>query len=395
MKSLKPKGCHLKEVPAFIIKEFSDILSPIISHIFNISISKGVFPDKLKIARVVPIFKKSNKKDVSNYRPISTISVFSKLFKYLMCSRLKTYLDKYSILNNFQFGFRSKSCTSDAVSEFLDYTYCAIDRKESIMCVFLDFSKAFDTVDVEIVLSKLYCYGIRGPVNNCFRSYLSSRKQFVSVWGESSHVVTVSRGVPQGSILGPVLFLLYINDIYKCCRSLRMIQYADDTTLFMDGSSMEDLACEATEDLASIDEWLCVDRLSLNLDKTRFMMITKRKYRIKYPIVIRGTIVEYISNILKYFLSVKLFNVLHGTHNHFLDRTLSDQVNHSHNARSQADELLNNVYCRTSCSKQNFLYHAIIYWNQLPLHLRKLPDVVKFKKRVRIFLLFEQRNSEY
>ena len=120
------------------------------------------------------------------------------------------------------------------------------------MCTFLDFSKAFDTVDVEILLKKLNCYGIRGPVNLWFRSYLTNRKQFVSVVDVCSDVRCVTRGVPQGSILGPVLFLLYINDLHKCCNALKMIQYADDTTLFTTGSTLESVTGETNTDLSNI-----------------------------------------------------------------------------------------------------------------------------------------------
>ena len=223
--SLKSKGSLLSEIPTFVFKRMSKTLSPIICSFFYASLSSGVYPNVLKLARIVPIHKKGDKQDISNYRPISTISVISKIFECLMSDRVKEYLDKFSLISNSQFGFRSKMCTSDAICEFLDYVYSAIDDRAYVTCIFLDFTKAFDTFYHGILIRKLEEYGIRGLINRWFNSYLENRQQFVSVNSAFSSRSVIKRGVPQGSILGPLLFILYINDIQKSCNNIRMVHY--------------------------------------------------------------------------------------------------------------------------------------------------------------------------
>ena len=208
-------------------------LSTGLAHINNQSLTEGLFPDAMKIAKVVPIFKSGDANNVSNYRSISILPAFSKITEKLMYSRLDKYLTNNIILHQNQFGFRAKLSTSMALLELMDKLSGAMDEKLYTVGVFIDLAKAFDTVDHHILLGKLEHYGICGTALNWFRSYLTDRQQFVSVSKHESPFARISCGVPQGSILGPILFLLYINDLNCVSNLLRIIMFADDTNFFI------------------------------------------------------------------------------------------------------------------------------------------------------------------
>ena len=178
-------------------------------YIINLSLEKGIFPDLLKMAKVLPLFKKGNVEMFSNYRPISLLTCFSKIFEKVAYNQLIDYLEKFDILYKFQFGFRKKYGTEFAFSYLTSKISEALDNREHALGVFLDLSKAFDTVNHHILLNKLSHYGIRGITLKWFSSYLSHRCQYVHFQNEDSRTLSVTCGVPQGSILGPLLFLIY------------------------------------------------------------------------------------------------------------------------------------------------------------------------------------------
>ena len=230
LKKGKSPGCD--NISNELIKNVAEgIMLPLV-HIYNLSMMNGSVPMSMKIAKVVPIFKKDDPKLVTNYRPISLLTSFSKILEKLIYTRTVKFLNHSKIFSNFQFGFREKHTTTHAVLHFVDKISSALDNHMHTVGIFLDYSKAFDTVDHEILLYKLSQYGVRGTALNWFRSYLADRRQFVSLDGFVSEMQNVTCGVPQGSLLGPLLFILYINDFQFSSDVLSFILFADDSNIF-------------------------------------------------------------------------------------------------------------------------------------------------------------------
>ena len=190
------------------------------------------FPSELKLAIITPLYNAKDPMFFNNYRPISFLSVFSKIIERLMYSRLLNVINKHKIFNKHQFGFRNNHSTLMALVILVENLVNALDNGKCAVGIFLDFQKAFDTVDHDILLDKLYCYGIRGIAHEWFISYLSSRQQSVMYNGHESEFKMMKCGVPQGSIMGPLLFLLYINDLTDVSNFFMPILFADDTNLF-------------------------------------------------------------------------------------------------------------------------------------------------------------------
>ena len=265
-------------IPTNLLKLVSNTISNPLTSIINKSFSQGVFPDLLKMANVIPIFKKGSKLDVSNYRPISLLSNISKIFENLMQSRLHSFLEKFQCLYKLQFGFRNKHSTTHTLIDIVETIRKTIDDGNYACGVFIDLQKAFDTVNHKILITKLRYYGIRGTPLNWFQTYLNNRSQFVSINGISSSIRNISTGVPQGSILGPLLFLIYINDLNKCIKHAKTYHFADDTNLLEVNSSLKLLNKNINHDLSSLVKWLRANKISLNANKTE-LVIFKSKHK--------------------------------------------------------------------------------------------------------------------
>ena len=247
------------------------VANPLV-YICNMSLSEGVFPTQLKIASVVPLYKCDDPMLFNHHRPVSLLCTLSKVFEKVMYNRLIKFLEKFSILYEYQFGFRRKRSTHLALITLIDKLTQAIKNGEYVIGVFLDFSKAFDTVNHEILLDKLYHYGVRGCAHKWFSSYLTDRQQFVTYNGMKSQNQVIKCGVPQGSILGPLLFLIYINDLATVCKNTFPIFFADDSNLFISGRDSDLIMKTLNEELKEISLWLKANKLSLNIKKTHFMI---------------------------------------------------------------------------------------------------------------------------
>ncbi len=276
MKACKSAGYD--DIHPSVVKSVISTIANPLAHIFNLSLSSGIFPNNFKIAKVTPVFKNGDKKLLNNYRPISVLPVFSKILEKIMYSRLSSYLEINSFLTDKQYGFREKHSTYMALVDLIDKITNEIDNKKFSLGIFIDLSKAFDTINHTILLNKLNLYGIRGVANNWFRSYLNNRLQYVHLQNSNSSKLTVKCGVPQGSILGPLLFLIHINDITKVSNILNIIMFADDTNLFLSDTNLANLINTANFEVNKISTWFKANKLSLNISKTNYI-IFRTKYK--------------------------------------------------------------------------------------------------------------------
>ena len=269
------------QISSTLLKRINEYIHKPLTLIVNQSLSSGIFPIKLKIAKVIPIFKKDNVHLLNNYRPISLLPTISKVFEKVVQEQLTEFVNINKLLYNSQYGFRKAHSTETATLELIDTLLQALDKKEIPISIFLDLSKAFDTIDHNILYIKLRHYGINGVPLNWLINYLTDRQKIVKLDVEISNTLPISTGVPQGSILGPLLFILYINDLHMASHKFKALLYADDTTLVSTVSAFKQNAgapdCKLLSDninyeLTRINEWLALNKLKLNINKTKYII---------------------------------------------------------------------------------------------------------------------------
>ena len=277
--SLKNSSSGHDELPPFVAKTcINEFIEPI-TYMINESLKSGVFPSELKIARIVPIFKSGDPSLLNNYRPISVLSFFSKIFEKIVYNIVFDFLYENKVLYDYQFGFRSKHSTQHALITLVERITTSLDVGNIVISLFIDFKKAFDTVNHQILLRKLYAYGIRGTLLKWFEDYLTGRTQYVIYDGIKSEVKEVKCGVPQGSILGPLLFIITMNDICNVSDLLFAIMYADDTCLLINGNDLHTLIKQLNSELQCLSDWFKSNKLSLNTKKTFYMIFHRARLK--------------------------------------------------------------------------------------------------------------------
>ena len=284
-----------------ILKKVNNFISPVLSELINQAFYEGIYPSSLKLAKVIPIFKSGLKTLPGNYRPISILSNLNKIIEKVIYNRLYSFFSKYNVLNCSQFGFREGHSTTLALSEFVEGVLSEFDEGNATCAVFLDLSKAFDSVDRKILLRKLENYGVRDKMHSLVKSYLEGRQQFVSFGGYESTCEKCEVGVPQGSVLGPLLFLIHINDLQNN-TSLRVLNFADDTLLyktFKESTYPNDRDSFDIE-LKKVSDWLIANKLKLNVNKTRSMLLHQTKHNfwknLNLNLKIGKTVIKNIKN---------------------------------------------------------------------------------------------------
>ena len=273
-------------LPIHIIKKSFELISEPLMLVINSSLEAGLFPDKLKVAKIIPIYKAGEVDTFTNYRPISILSSFSKIYERVMYNRLVEFTNKLEIYYCHQFGFRTNHSTNLALTHLINKIATAIDQKEITASVFLDLSKAFDTLNHDILFSKLERYGIRGVALNWVKSYFNNRTQFVQYNKFSSARIAIQCGVPQGSILGPLFFILYINDLPNASHLVKPLLFADDTSICYASSDPIVLATVLNEALLNISTWMKANKLSVNIDKTNYIIFQPTQKKSTYEIIL-------------------------------------------------------------------------------------------------------------
>lgn len=256
---------------AEMLKTVQNEIAHPLTFIINKIFETGECPSHFKISVVKPIFKKGDETDIGNYRPISLISNLSKIFEKILKSRITDYLNKNSILSKYQFGFKEGQSTQDAINMLTHNIYKSLDNRTKSLCIFVDIQKAFDSVSHSLLLEKLTKIGIRGTCHKLMKTYLSGRKQCVEVNNTTSSYEDITCGVPQGTVLGPVLFNIYINDLFDIETKGTIIAFADDTAIYYKDKSWADLKQKVEKDMKQILNWYSENLLTINKDKTVYL----------------------------------------------------------------------------------------------------------------------------
>lgn len=277
------------EVPIIVIKSAKLQISKILAHLINSSFVCGIFPEPLKISKTIPLYKNNDPKSKTNYRPVSLLPIISKIYEKAAYNRLVLYLEENQVLDDIQHGFRKNKSTITAAVTFIESIINSIDKNEVVVGIFMDLSKAFDSVKHETLISVLHGIGVKNNALKWFKSYLEDRKQFVEISQVSSQkyiqkfkskLLNISLGVPQGSILGPLLFLCYLKNIDTCLShpsNSSLCLYADDSNLKISGKDQSTIETISSIEISNVYQFLQERNLNLNIEKTKYVHFKTRQ----------------------------------------------------------------------------------------------------------------------
>ena len=295
LSKLKPhKAAGPDQQKPRVLKELCDVLAPILTIIFQRTMDTSKLPDDWKDANVIPIYKKGPKYKPANYRPVSLTCICSKLMEHIIVSNMITFLEEQHILYDKQHGFRSKRSCETQLIEFMHELHQSMQKNTQVDAVVMDFSKAFDKVAHNRLIYKLDFYGIRGQTLAWIKDFLSNRKQRVLIGGESSEEAPVTSGVPQGSVLGPALFLVFINDLPEQVKSSVRL-FADDTIVYHNIKDTKDCE-ELQQDLLELERWETEWQMEFHPDKCNIIRVTRSKNPIMFNYQLRGHQLEVVTD---------------------------------------------------------------------------------------------------
>lgn len=283
IKGLKnKKSSGFDSINTHLTKEIAEVIAPILVHIINLSFCSGLFPERLKGSLVIPILKKGSSIKLDNLRPISLLSVFSKIFEKIIKSRLVKYLNLINFFSPNQYGFRKGKSTEDALVNVTDLIYNSLNSSSKSTGLFIDFKKAFDLVNHDILLLKMEAAGVRGVALSWFRSFLTGREQRVRVGSSLSEPLPISAGVPQGSVISATLFLIFINDMLELDFKGKPSAFADDVALFYSHKNIETLTNYVSDDLKLLQDWCFLNQMSINVNKTKYVNFDFRTFDLAF-----------------------------------------------------------------------------------------------------------------
>ena len=381
IRELKNNGNRLLDIHPSIIKENIDLFSIHISDLYNFSISESEFPDKSKIGRVNPVYKSGPSDCIDNYRPISVLPIFSKIFEKLTFLRMESFISRFNILTTCQYGFRRGRSTTQAIIKLMSCIMPAYHERVFSVCFFLDLKKAFDTIDHGILLQKLEHYGFRGRFCTYLRSYYYNRKQFVYINGQESDMKNVSTGVPQGSNLGPLCFSLFINDLPLAVEADTVL-FADDAAFVLKSASLTDLYSKIEKLFSDLSIYLNNNRLIANSAKSKLMMFSSCPTQNLPDMVFAGRVIEWVDE-FKY-LGLTITNKLSfARHINNVSLNISRVTGIFNNLRSVVPlKVLFKIYYALAYPH---LMNHIVIWGSAPMsHLRIL--TIRLNNLLRVIL---------
>ena len=367
-------------IPLILLKNNVNMISPLVCEFINLSMSKSVYPSELKRARVTPLFKGGDSMDMGNYRPISNLSIINKIFEKVIHARLSEHIETNNVITNSQFGFRKNLSTQSALLSLTDKILNTLGSNHVGAALFMDFKKAFDSINHDILLRKLQFYGFHGKIYQWIKSYLSNRSQYIKLEEAESSLQNIEFGVPQGSILGPLLFLIFINDMPNCSEIIFFCLFADDSNLFINATDFDSLQSILNNELPKVSNWILVNQLSVNFKKTHYLVFHRgnQPRSISLKLCNHKVPRQNCSKMLGIFIDDKL--------------TWKDHIQHVTKKVASAVGVLNKLKKSLNMEARKILYYSLIYpylqycnivWGNSPPTILS-PIYLKQKRAIRI-----------